>query len=862
MSSLRSAPRADTGDAAHRAISAALMRILKRGEALQMKIVSQRHEQTKPADNRRDFEKRSFRSDADLMTCMPRPKKTILILLVFAVWMSHISFAFAKSGDQNAQATTSSNRIAGGDMPLNLLEVEGRWVVSTNSGWHNSYLQIYDELQRKVSGRMDLPGAWYGLAYDAKRKLLLVSSPDSSIYVIAFDSGKFGSRRELALDQCPLAAGLALGVDGTAWVACNQNETLTRIDYVNGRTLRSAKVGAFPYVITKLPLGKLAVSLWGQSAVAIVDGATLAQIALIPVGSHPADMLYLPQAQHLLVACSDSDDVAVIDVVKQAEVRRFHLEVPDVPVGGAQPVALAADATGGNIYVALSAVNSVVVFQIRSGKQIEYSFSHLFRVGAYPTALFFSARSKTLFIADGRNLVTGPNAPPGATATKYPKIGTIIGGAIEAYSVAQLRNEVKATTLRHEVYDAAPAEAAMAKERIAYFSSINSKTGPIQYVFYILKENRTYDQVLGDIPQGNGDSRLVLFGESNTPNHHALARDFILYDNFFVDGDVSADGHFWSMAATATDYVARLWTTTYSGHAEAAFDAPYDGDEEHEHPVAAPGSGFLWDRAKKLGITYRDYGEWGIRDTKDKKKDVVYLAGLKNHFDPYYRDEIGDVTDQERVDEWQKEFRAFEADGNLPQLSIIHLPNDHTCGTRPGYPTPRAMVADNDLALGRIVQTISHSRFWPHSVIFVLEDDAQDGPDHVDAHRSVLLTISPFTHRRMVEHKHFQTASALKTMEQILGMGSLTFFDDRASSLLMDFDSQPVLDPYTALQPSISLTEMNTPDAPGAKESSRWDFTHPDRAPEAELNRVIWQSVRGAGSLPPAPVVQVRMQPR
>jgi len=172
------------------------------------------------------------------------------------------------------------------------------------------------------------------------------------------------------------------------------------------------------------------------------------------------------------------------------------------------------------------------------------------------------------------------------------------------------------------------------------------------------------------------------------------------------------------------------------------------------------------------------------------------------------------------------------------------------------------MVADNDLALGRIVETISHSRFWPHSVILVLEDDAQDGPDHVDAHRSVLLSISPFTRRHMVEHQHFQTASALKTMEQILGMGSLTFFDDRAPSLLVDFDSQPVLDPYTALQPSLSLTEMNTPDAPGAKESSRWDFTHPDRAPEAELNRVIWQSVRGADSLPPVPVVQVRVQLR
>jgi hypothetical protein len=815
-------------------------------------------DQAKPMENQRYLNiQKGHRSYRVLALCMPRQ-----ISVVLAICLIHISIALARSGDNNTLPAPSGHRIAGGDMPLNLLEVEGRWVVTTNSGWHNSYLQIYDQVQRKVSGRMDLPGVWYGLAYDDKRKLLLASSPDSSIYVITFNEGTFGNRREFALDQCSLPAGLALAEDGTAWVACNQSETVTQIDYLHDRILRSAKIGAYPYAITKLPLGRLAVSLWGQSAVAIMDGATLMPIAQVPVGSHPADMLYLPEAQHLLVACSDSDDVSVIDAGKLAEIRRFHLNIPDVPVGGAQPVALAEDSATGSIYVALSAVNSVAVFQFRSGKQIEYSFSHLFRVGAYPTALFFSARSKRLFVADGRNLITGPNAPAGTTATNYPKIGTVIGGAIEAYPDAQLRNQGKTTNLRREVYDAVPAETAVAKERIAYFSAIHSKRGPIQNVFYILKENRTYDQVLGDMPEGDGDPRLVLFGEAQAPNHHALARDFILYDNFFVDGDVSADGHFWSMAATATDYVARLWTTTYSGHATAAFDAPYDGDEEHEHPIAAPRSGFLWDRAKELGITYRDYGEWGIQDTNDKNKDVVYLAGLKDHFDPYYRDEIGDVTDQERVNEWLKEFRQFEAGGNLPQLTIIHLPNDHTCGTRPGYPTPRAMVADNDLALGRIVETISHSRFWPHSVIFVLEDDAQDGPDHVDAHRSILLTISPFTRRHMVEHRHFQTASALKTMEQILGMGSITFFDDRAQSLLVDFDPQPALDPYTALQPKISLTEMNPPDAPGANESAHWDFSHPDRAPEAELNRVIWQSVRGANSLPPTPVVQVRVQLR
>lgn len=779
-----------------------------------------------------------------------RTKTTFYLLLILSIIQCLPSLAALADG----RKADKTYRVAGGDMPLNLLEVEGRWIISTNSGWHNSYLQSYDEHLHSVAGRIDVPGAWYGLAYDARRKLVLASSAGSSLYVIKFDSGNFGSKYEVQLDGCLLPAGLALASDGTAWVACNQNETLMRVDYVRGKILHSARIGAFPYVVINLPSGKLAISLWGQSAVALVNSETLQRIALVSVGSHPNDMLYLPKAQHLLVACSDSDDLSVIDLVRQIESRRFHLDIPNVSLGGAQPVALAADGEKKTIYVALAGVNAVAVFQVAFGNRIVYSFERMFGVGAYPTALTFSARSRTLLVANGRNGVTGPSGPPGTTAAEYRRIGTIVGGGIEAYPVSEVRKK-RPTTLRQQVYKSVTEESAFAKERIASFSAGST---PIKHVFYILKENRTYDQVLGDLPQGNGDPRLVLFGEATTPNHHALAQEFILFDNFFVDGDVSADGHFWSMSGTTTDYVARLWSTTYSGYSEAAFDAPYDGDEEHDHPIAAPGSGFLWDRAGKLGITYRDYGEWGVPDKKEKNKDVVYLAGLKNHFDPYYRDEIGDVTDQARVDEWQREFRAFEHDGQLPRLSIIHLPNDHTCGTKPGYPTPRAMVADNDLALGRIVETISHSRFWASSVIFVLEDDAQDGPDHVDAHRSILLVISPFTHRHIVEHAHYQTASALKTMEQILGMTSLTYFDDRALSLLPEFDPVPSLEPYKALTPAIPLDEMNTEGAPGAKESARWDFTHPDRAPEAELNRVIWQSIHGKDSIPPTPVVQVQ----
>jgi hypothetical protein len=372
-------------------------------------------------------------------------------------------------------------------------------------------------------------------------------------------------------------------------------------------------------------------------------------------------------------------------------------------------------------------------------------------------------------------------------------------------------------------------------------------------VFYVIKENRTYDQVLGDVKEGNGAADLALFGERVTPNHHALAREFTLFDNFYVDGYVSVDGHLWSTAGAVTDYVSKFWPSTYSDRAQDALEAPYDGDERHGHPISIPGSGFIWDRARQAGLSYRNYGEWNVADKSDPKNDRNYLAGLMDHFDPKYLDAIGDVTDQARMDEFQREFRDFEKNQNLPRLVIIHLPNDHTAGAAPKYPTPTAMVADNDLALGRLVEMISRSKYWPQSAIFVLEDDAQDGPDHVDARRSPLLVISPYARQKVVSHAEYSTLSVLHTMIQILGLASMTYFDDRAPSLLAEFQADPVLEPYRCRPAQVDLHAKNAPNAPGAKESARWDFSRPDRAPEEALNRVIWQSVKGAASEPPAP---------
>lgn len=740
--------------------------------------------------------------------------------------------------------------IAPADVPLNLIEIEQHFLVSTNSGYGKHFLQSYDESRHVVSGRLELPSLWYGLAYEPATETLLAADGSESIYAVRMEKGHFGAYREIRLPGCKLTAGIAVQTGSRVVIACNQTGEVMRVNFETGAMLGRRAVGAFPYAVRSLPDNRLAVSNWGDSSVSILDGENLSELTRLHVGSHPSDMLVLNGAGLLAIACSDSDSVALIDLAHLRTQRQIDLRIPGNRLSGAQPDALAYEAASHRLYVGLAAVDAIAIFRLTDD---DLHFNGLIPASPDPTALVFSENSRALYYASGRDPKPGPNVLPNK---QFRYIGNLVGGSIVALTADDLaRLGAMPLTFAQQIYGTKPA-----REDSAQVRKFSGPNGPIQHVFYVIKENRTYDQVLGDIKEGNGAPDLVLFGENVTPNHHALAREFLLFDNFYVDGYVSADGHLWSTAAISTDYVNKLWPSNYSKRANGVFDAPYDGDEQHDRPMATPASGFIWDRARKAGVTYRNYGEWNITNPADPKHNLNYLAGLKDHFDPTYLDEIGETTDQSRIDEFQREFREFERSGKLPQLIIMHLPNDHTMGTKPGYPTPTAMVADNDLALGRLVELISKSKYWRNSAIFVLEDDAQSGPDHVDARRSVMLAISPYTRRHSVTHASYSTVSVLRTINQLLGLGSLTYFDDRAVGLLREFRETPATDLYIARKPQSSLSEKNRLDAPGAQESTTWDLSRPDRAPEAALNLVIWQSVKGAQSSPPT-ILAVRKLP-
>ncbi len=755
-----------------------------------------------------------------------------------------------------------------GDFPVNLaLHPSGRYLAALHAGFGEHEIIVL-ELQRtpQVVCRVRLDQTFYGLAFSPDGNTLFASGAEYEVvHAFAFRDGLLGQRRDVRValvTETFIPAGLATDPAGkTLYAAGTWGDAvaIVPLDEPDGRRLVKLAAKSRPYAVLPEPGGKrLFVSLWGGSAVAVVDREAGRLLGTWPTESHPTEMALSPDGKTLFVACANSTKVSILDAAnggKPLETLRCAL-YRDAPSGNT-PNSLTLTPDGQLLYVANADANNLAVFNVSEpGKARALGF---IPVGWYPTSVRCNPADKRLYVANGKGITSRAN-PQGPNpyrrrelALVYQHIASLLQGTLSAIDVPDPGQLAEYTV---QAFGCSPLrEGAGVVGDVPGDGPIPAKVGgtsPIQHVVYIIKENRTYDQIFGDIKEGNGDPNLCLFGEKVTPNHHRLARQFVLLDNYYVDGEVSADGHEWSMAAYATDFVEKVWPLNYRGSPKKKLDTyPAEGAFDW---IARPAGGYLWDRAAEAGVSYRSYGEWITTAKKPGDPGRATVKALEGHFDPLYRGWDLAYPDQKRTDRFLEELARFEREGEMPRLIILRLPNDHTAGTRPGAPTPTAYLADNDLALGRVVEGITRSKFWKDTAVFVTEDDAQNGPDHVDAHRSVALVVSPYTKRGLVDSTPYSTSSLLRTMELILGLKPMSQFDAAARPMFASFQPRPDPTGYRHVVPEVDLTERNVATAPGAKRSEGFDLTREDRADDRLLNEVIWQAVKGTHVPMPAPV--------
>ncbi len=737
-----------------------------------------------------------------------------------------------------------------GSMPLAMAPVpDGQHVVILLNGWREQGLQVVDRFRGRVTQTEVLPAVFLGLAFGPDGSTLYVSGGYRDV-VYRF---RWRDDRLSLVDSLPLApntsrlgrrypAGVAVSPDGRRlYVAENLADSLAVLDPVTGRVLQRSPTGRYPYGVVAAPDGTVYVSAWGGDHVSVFEtsGDVLAPAGEIAAGRHPSALLLNGDGSRLFVASASTDRVAVIDTRSRAVIATLEDQAPSGPSEGSTPNALALSSEGTHLLVAEADNNAVAMFSLSPATANVPTatgtdgLAGRIPVGWYPTAVALSG--DTLLAVNGKGHGTGPN-PDG------PRSGRPLQNR-RAYTLGQTTGSL--TTFAVDLADA---------ERLADLSDRVSRANgwdaprepaeypPFEHVIYVIKENRTYDQVLGDLPIGDGDTSLVLFPRTVTPNHHALAERFGVFDRFFVNAEVSADGHNWSVGAYAGDYAQKTVPSNYSSRGRT-YD--YEGQNRGvvpEDDVNEPSSGYLWDLAERAGITLRNYGEFARPDAEGRW--VATKPFLAAHTDPDFPGWDLSVSDQRRVDAWLEEFREYERAGRLPQLQILRLPNDHTSGLSAGMPTPRAYVADNDLALGRVIQALTRSPFWKNTVVFVLEDDAQDGPDHVDSHRSPLLVVSAYS-RPGVIHRFANTTDVIATIADILQLGSLSQFDHFGRPLTEIFADEPDLTPFVALVPDVPLDEMNPPGTRGALESERLELGLEDRSEDDLFNRILWEAVKG-----------------
>ncbi len=756
------------------------------------------------------------------------------------------------------------------DLPLNIMPLsDGRHAVVATSGYNAHELALIDLTSKKVVSKASTRQSWYGLVHDAKAERIWWSGGGSNrLNEYRLQDGKLSAVDAPEAPQTKeqtkghFRSGLAFDAAKSVLYSLDINAgTIALIPQGSEGTPTVATAGIRPYDVVLARNGsRLYVSDWASRTVLALDPADLHILARIGVGEHPNQIAVHPKDDRIFVACASSNSVAVIDTLRGTVTETIATPLFPKAPEGSTPDALAIAPDGGTLFVANADNNCVAVLDIATPSRSQVK--GFIPTGWYPTAVAVTPDGKSLLVGVGKGNQTKPNpieAKKAAAEKKderrpnlpFPYIGTTLSGAL---SIVPIPDEKQLATYSNAVYENCPySDALLTDAPYPRKTAIPTKVGdpsPIKHVIYIIKENRTYDQVFGDMPRGNGDPALVMFGKAVTPNHHKLADEFVLLDNLYCNGHVSADGHPWSTMAYNTDYIARNWALTYSGR--AGVDDDEDGD------LAKAPSGYLWDACARSNLTYRSYGEYGRRVSQPDGtfKMEGSVPGLIGHFCPDWgiSTERGKpVRDTDRVDTFVKELRAYEKTGDLPRFIVMSLGEDHTTGTRPGSFTPQACVASNDLALGRLVDAVSHSKFWPETAIFVIEDDAQNGPDHVDAHRTVGLAISPYTKRHHLDSSQYSTVSMLRTIELILGLAPLSQFDAAANPMFASFNAEPTVTPYDHVPAEIDLNAKNGALAYGADRSARMDFSEYDKIDDFELNEILWRAIKGAEApLPPA----------
>ena len=766
-----------------------------------------------------------------------------------------------------------------GDLPLAMaLHPDGRHVVITNNGWSKPSLRVVDVERRQVIQRMALDHAWLGLVWHPDgRRLFSSGAADNSIREVEWRGGKLVPGRTFtlappqksgwggAMENPGFVGGLALSPDARVLYAAQvYGKAVAAVDVETGQVLARASLPAEAYAAVVPADGSAVyVSVWGASRVAVLEPRTLRPLAEIVVGEHPNAMAFSRDQKRLFVACANTNAVWVVDLASRRAGERIGVALSPQAPPGSTPNALALSSDGATLLVANADNNTVAVVDVtRPG---ESRFQGFIPTGWYPTGVAFDRSGRTILVLSGKGLAgaANPRGPtPVSPSADQQYIGGLLNGALSLVPVpdAKALAEMTARVFAISAYNDGRRLEPPGRPEGSPIPGRVGQPSPIRHVFYVIRENRTYDQVLGDLPKGNGDPNLTLFGEETTPNAHAIASEFVLFDNFYVDAEVSNDGHAYSTAAYATDAVEKLWPTLYGQRGGIYMSEGGHEIRNNYGNLAAPADGYIWDFASRAGVSVRSYGEFASWKAKGGKITAT-VPGLVGKVHPTYPPYDLSIPDNERVDVWLEEFRRFEKEGGLPGLSIIRLGNDHTEGTRPGALAPRAMVAENDLALGRVVEAISKSRFWPESAIFVLEDDAQNGPDHVDAHRSVLLVASPWTKRGAVDSTLYTTSGVLRTIELVLGLPPMSQYDAAATPLFEAFATKTDPAPYAVRPARLDLRETNREDAPGAQASLRMNLVEADLAPERELNEILWKSVRGADAVMPPPIRAAFVRP-